>query len=124
MNVLKSPVFIICCLLFILHQLLQKGLHISMPLVDSYLDNLLAMPIILTFLLVERRILFRRGKGYRLSGLDVVMATIYIIIISEIVFPFLSEQFVTDWRDVIFYALGSLVYWFTINRWSAKYNAA
>lgn len=124
MNVLKSPVFIICCLLFALHQLLQKGLDISLPLIDQYLDNLLAMPIILTFLLVERRILFRRGKGYRLSALDVVMATVYIVIISEIVFPLFSDSFVTDWRDVIFYVLGSLIYWFTINRWPAKHNAS
>lgn len=124
MNVLKSPVFIICCLLFALHQLLQKGLHISLPLIDNYLDNLLAMPIILTFLLVERRILFRRGKGYRLSAMDVVMATVYIVVIAEVIFPLFSDNFVTDWRDVIFYALGSLIYWFTINRWPAKDNAS
>lgn len=124
MNVLKSPVFIISCLLFALHQLLRKGLHISLPLIDNYLDNLLAMPIILTFLLVERRILFRRGKGYRLSAMDVVMATVYIVLISEVVFPLLSDSFVTDWRDVIFYALGSLIFWFTINRWPEKHNAS
>lgn len=124
MNVLKSPVFIICCLLFALHQLLQRGLHISLPLIDNYLDNLLAMPIILTFLLVERRILFRRGKGYRLSAMDVVMATVYIVIIAEVIFPLFSDSFVTDWWDVIFYALGSLIYWFTINRWPAKDNAS
>lgn len=124
MNVLKSPVFIISCVLFALHQLVQKGLDISLPLIDNYLDNLLAMPIILTFLLVERRILFRRGKGYRLSGLDVVLATVYIIIISEIIFPLLSDEFVTDWVDVIFYALGSLIFWFTINRWPARQENA
>lgn len=124
MKVLKSPVFIICCVLFVLHQLLQKGLEISLPFIDSYLDNLLAMPIILTFLLVERRILFRRGKGYRLSAMDVVLATIYIVVIAEVVFPLLSDNFVTDWRDVIFYSLGSLIFWFTINRWPARDNAS
>lgn len=124
MNVLKSPVFIISCVLFALHQLLQKGLDISLPLIDSYLDNLLAMPIILTFLLVERRILFRRGKGYSLSAMDVILATVYIVIIAEVVFPLLSDNFVTDWRDVIFYALGSLIFWFTINRWPEKHKAS
>lgn len=115
MKVLTSPVFIICALLFIVHQVLQKGLDITFSLIDRYLDNLLAMPIILSLLLVERQYLFKRGKTYRLPALEVVIATVFITLISEIVFPLLSKKFTTDWWDVVFLGLGSLIFYTTIN---------
>ena len=115
MKVLTSPVFIICSLLFVAHQVLQKGLDITFPLVDRYLDNLLAMPIILSLLLVERQYLFKRGKAYRLSALDVIIATVFIALISEIVFPLFSEDFTTDWWDIVFLGLGSLIFYIAIN---------
>ena len=115
MKVLTSPVFIICALLFVVHQVLQKGLDITFPLFDRYLDNLLAMPIILSLLLVERQYLFKRGKAYRLSTLDVVVATVFIALISEIIFPLLSQDFTTDWWDIVFLGLGSLIFYTTIN---------
>lgn len=124
MDVLKSPVFIISCLLFVLHQVLQKGLEISMPFIDEYLDNLLAMPIILTLLLVERRVLFKRGKNYRLPVLDVVIATFYISLITEVLFPLLSDRFTGDWWDLFFYATGSLVFMLTINPSISKNKAS
>ena len=116
MEILKSPVFVISCILFGAHQALQKLFHISLPFLDLYLDNLLAMPIILTLLLAERRFLFKRGKQYRLPVLDVVIATIYIIFIAEVIFPLLSERFATEWWDVLFYVLGSILFLLTINR--------
>ena len=116
MKVLKSPVFIICTLLFILHQLMQKVMDIHFPLFDRYLDNLLAMPIILTLLMIERRYLLGRKGVYQLSVLEIVIATGVIILVAEIVFPLLSRDFTTDWWDVLFYSLGSLVFYFTINR--------
>ncbi|WKN40533.1 hypothetical protein [Tunicatimonas pelagia] len=115
MKVLTSPVFIICALLFIIHQVLQKGLDITFPMVDRYLDNLLTMPIILSLLLVERQYLFKRGKAYRLLALDVVVATVFITLVSEILFPLFSDDFTTDWWDVAFLALGSLIFYITIN---------
>ena len=116
MKVLKSPVFIICALLFIIHQLMQKVLDIHFPMLDRYLDNLLAMPIILSLLMVERRYLLRRKNSYRLSVMEIVIATGLIIIVAEIAFPLLSRDFTTDWWDVVFYSLGSLVFCFTINQ--------
>jgi len=119
MRVLKSPVFIVCALLFVIHQLMQKVLDIHYPWADRYLDNLLAMPIILSFLMIERRYLFRR-KNYRLSLLEVVVATVLVIVITEVLFPLLSRSFTTDWWDIVFYSLGSLLFYFTINRRFAK----
>jgi hypothetical protein len=116
MQVLKSPVFILCSVLFILHQLMQKGLNIHFSLVDRYLDNLLAMPIILTFLMLERRYLLGRKKSFDLSLLEVSVATFFIVVVAEIIFPMFSKDFVTDWWDVVFYVSGGILFYLTTNR--------
>ena len=115
MRILKSPVFIVCCILFVLHQFMQKVMGVSIPIVDSYLDTLLAMPIILTLLVAERRVLFRRGENYRLTIPDVIVATLFVAFVSEVIFPALSDSFTGDWLDLVFYSLGSLVFLLTIN---------
>lgn len=122
MKILLAPAFIVCCLLFVIHQLLQKILHIRIQLADDYLDNLLVTPILLTFLVVEKRILFRRGPDYVLSKMEIVMATILIAIVSELLFPYLSKDFVTDWVDIVFYISGSLIFYFAINFYPRSYQ--
>jgi hypothetical protein len=115
MNIVFHPVFIVCCILFVAHQILQKVLYISIPLADQYLDNLVAPPILLTLLVAEKRILFKRSQTYTLSVLEVCMATILIALVSEYLFPYLSNEFIFDWLDIVCYALGSLLFYFTIN---------
>ncbi len=46
----------------------------------------------------------------------VVIATVYFIVIAEIVFPLLSPRFTGDWYDVLFYIAGSIFFYCTINR--------
>jgi hypothetical protein len=120
MIILKSPVFIACCLLFVLHQILQKAAGIAMPLFDAYLDPFLAMPIMLTLLVVERRLLFGRGKQYRLSTLEAIIATIFIVLIAELAFPALSSRFTADWWDVVAFSLGTVLFMATTNRFGAS----
>lgn len=118
-RILRSPVFLISCLLFLVHQLLQKVLEIKLPAIDAYLDSFLLMPILLTFIVVERRWLFRSGSGYCLKLLDIVIATLFIAFVAELVFPALSPRFTADWWDVLAYALGSALFYFTINGYPA-----
>lgn len=115
MRILRSPVFISCCILFVAHQLLQKVWGIELPVIDAYLDSFLLMPLLLTLLVVERRWLFRRGSGYCLNLLDVVMATLLVALVAELVFPALSARFTSDWWDVLAYGLGSTLFYYTIN---------
>jgi hypothetical protein len=103
-------------MVFTIHQVLQKGLQIQFTFFDRYLDNLLAMPVILTLLLAERRWLTKKNNNYTLPLPDIIIATVYIIIISEIVFPLWSPQFTTDWMDILFYAAGSVIFYYTINK--------
>lgn len=117
MEILRSPVFLICCAFFVAHQFLQKVLHLTIPVVDPYLDSFLAMPILLTLLVAERRVLFRRGGSYRLTILDIIIATLFITFVAELIFPALSSRFTADWKDVVAYALGSFLFYFTINKY-------
>lgn len=110
---MKKPryiLFIICSSLFILHQLLQYGLKIRVPLADAYLDNLLAMPIILTLLVEERRRIFRRGQQYQLPPLELALTTLYICVISELIFPIFSPRFTFDPIDFAFFFAGTAIY--------------
>ena len=120
MQVLRSPIFILCAVLFVIHQLMQKGLDMHFAAIDRYLDNLLAMPIILTFLMIERRYLLVRKKSFHLSALEVLVATFFIVVVAEVFFPLFSRDFTTDWWDVIFYILGSVIFYLTINRRGAE----
>ncbi|MEX2232312.1 MAG: hypothetical protein WD824_09135 [Cyclobacteriaceae bacterium] len=113
---LYSPVFVTCCTLFLAHQITQRVLHLSIPFADNYIDNFLATPILLTLLLVERRTLFRYGRDYTLSMPEVCLATVFIAVVGEILFPALSEKFTPDWLDVPFYALGSVLFYAAVNK--------
>jgi hypothetical protein len=110
MEILKSPYFIVFSFVFIAHQLLQHVFKINIPIADAYLDNLLAMPIILHLLLAERRYLFKRGGNYRLPLLEVILATVYVSLISELLFPVLSSRFTFDWLDFVFFFTGAGIY--------------
>lgn len=115
MAILKSPVFIVCCVLFLLHQVLQKVLGVALPGIDPYLDSFLAMPILLTLLLAERRVLFKKGASYCLTILEILIATLFVALVAELLFPALSDRFTADWWDVVAYGLGSVLFYTTIN---------
>lgn len=105
-----SVLFLGCALLLGLHQLTQYGLHWRLPAADNWLDPLLAMPLLLTLLVWERRLLFRRGPHYRLSLTEIVLATGYVALLSEWLFPLLSDRFTADPWDLLAFAAGALLY--------------
>ena len=71
-------------LLFAAHQVLQKGLNISIPWADAYLDNLLCMPLLLGFWQWERR---RLWGAPPLRAWEIVLATLLFAFLFEWAFP-------------------------------------
>jgi hypothetical protein len=69
------------------------------------------MPVILYLLKAERTWLFKKGNTYQLSALDILFATTYVVVMAEILFPILSDNFTSDWIDVFFYFAGSIIYY-------------
>jgi len=109
-NCLKSPLFIVSSLLVIAHQFLQQVLKINIHLVDAYLDNLLAMPIILPLLEIEQACLFKQKANSQLTILTTIIATIYVSAISEFIFPALSSRFTFDAWDFVFFFIGAALH--------------
>lgn len=114
MDILRHPAFTFCIALFATHQLFQKVFDISIPLLDSYLDPFLSIPIFLSLLLVERRWLLRQ-PDFNFTTLELVIITTVLAIIFEEVFPRISDSFTRDNWDYVFYFFGGGYFSFFIN---------
>lgn len=112
-----NKLFALCVLLFLLHQILQHALGIKLPFIDSYLDPLLMMPVLLHLVVLERRMVFRR-HAHRMPPDHILGYTILVALISEVAFPALSNLHTGHPLDVIVYAMGALVY-AAAQRWAS-----
>lgn len=106
----------IIVLIFLTHQILEKVLHIHISLLDKYLDPLLAMPIFLSGILLERRYVFYKTEEYFLSPIDIIASTLFMSIIAEVLFPYWNKGFTADWWDVLCYVLGSIYFYLFMNK--------
>lgn len=92
--------------LFVAHQFLQHYLMININLLDNYLDPF-CLGVLLTLLFQwEHR---WRFPNRELSFLELTLMIIIVSIISEMLFPYLSNEFVADPWDAVAIAVGSLI---------------
>ncbi len=106
----KSDIlFILCLLIFLVHQFIERIVKVEVAVLDNYLDPLLAMPIILHLITLERRIL-TRNPGYRMPLVHIILYFIIVSVIVEIVFPMFNPKLIGDPIDVVLYAIGSGFY--------------
>lgn len=103
----KRQLFLVSLLLFLLHQVLQKGFGIHLFFLHAYLDPFLCMPILLGVFDWERQ--WRYGAA-PLRVWEVAVFTIGCSILFECDFPRWSPRFTADGYDVLAYGLGSAVY--------------
>jgi hypothetical protein len=83
-------------------------LEIPIPFLDNYLDPFLAMPLLLFLLDLEMKF-FRMRPQLQLS--EILASFLIFSIIFELFFPFLSTDFTGDFRDIIAYFLGTILYY-------------
>lgn len=100
---------LISSLLFVIHQYVQLVMTISMPFFDKYLDPALMMPILLHLLVWERRLIFRDAST-RLPESHILGYFLLAVVFGEFVFPYFNDKFITDYWDILSYALGSFAY--------------
>lgn len=108
----SNSAWLVASVLFALHQLLQYGVGVSLPFADNYLDPFLSVPILLGGVLQERTWLFGQR---RFSLLETVVATVFIALVSELVFPRLDPRFVYDSLDFGAFVLGGFYFWCLVN---------
>lgn len=110
MKSLYNPFFIACLFVFLIHQILEKLLDFHIVFFDNYLDSFLALPIILSLYLVERRFLFQK-PNYQFSLLEIVVISVALSLFFEEALPLLSNDFTKDYYDYLALGLGGVLYW-------------
>ena len=89
---------------------MQWGFGIYIPILDSYLDPFLAMPILL--LILDWEMEFFRTRP-QLNEVELLASFIIFSLIFEWLFPYLSAEFTGDLWDIVAYFLGGLLYYIT-----------
>lgn len=114
----SNYLFIIYTILFIIHQVLQKVLNAHIQIIDSYLDPLLFMPVLLQLIKWERKCIFK--KNYYFSFVEIVIWTSSIALITEYIFPKMNDNFTADIIDVFMYFAGAMIFYFL--QWKNETN--
>src|SRR5690606_710956 len=96
---LFHPITCFSIILFLIHQIFQHILNISLPILDNYLDMFLMGIIILSLRLFEKRIILFGSKGSGLSNYEIVLISIIVPLITEIIFPLFNSSFTSDLFD-------------------------
>ncbi len=109
-NPLADPLFIVCCLLFILSQLLQYSV-MEVSFVSSYLDDLLVVPVVLPPILVALRWIFKNPTLQIELGMLITLV-LMLSILFEGLLPALNDKYTRDVFDILCYILGALCYWY------------
>lgn len=115
MSVLKNPFFFIPVLLFLINQLLEKSFRIFIPHVHAYLDDLLAIPVILGTTLQIYRLIHPKKDDFSFTKIQILIALIYVSVVFEWFLPKFSTAYTSDLVDVVCYALGAFYFYFLIN---------
>lgn len=113
---IARPWFVCLVIITIIHQVLEKIHHIYTPFIHSYLDPLLLMPILLHFLLWEKRLLLKRGIAFTFSSRQLFIYFAIISFVTEYLFPKWNSGFTADIWDIACYGLGTLIFGTCFNK--------
>lgn len=116
MSVFRNPYFITCAVIFWLNQYLEKVKDIFIPYVHAYLDDLLAMPVVLGLTLQIMRWFHQKRNLYIFTKVQIGIAIIYFTIIFEVILPLKSDTYTRDWWDVVCYTIGAVAFYYLINK--------
>ncbi len=82
--------------------------------VSAYIDDLFALPILCTIMLVGQRLVNHRNFIY--PAYHVFMIGIIVAILFEVILPRFSTNYTTDILDIMMYGIGGWVYLRAMNR--------
>lgn len=118
MKLLLHPVFLLCLGVFLVEQLLES-FSVYISYVHAYLDDVCAMPVILTLASVLMSVIYfgRQSKNltFRLSAFQVIMALVYCAVLFEVLLPRMATKYIADYWDILAYSFGAFIYYKLIN---------
>lgn len=107
-------VYAVLVLVFVLHRIVEAGGRSPVPL-RSWLDDLLAVPLVLGIALALQR--WRRGRpDWTLPPGQVLLAAGFFALVFEAVLPLVSSRVTADSWDLAAYAAGAVLFQLEINR--------
>ena len=92
--------------IFLINQILQYY-GIGNYFTICFLDDILFFPVSYSIIDYYFKIL---NEGYIISMKFAIIGVIITSVIFEIILPFLSEKYTSDFYDIIFYTLGAIIY--------------
>ena len=108
---LQQYLYVICLLIFSLHQVLQLVFHYNLPWANAWLDPFLFPLLLLPLILAEQRFVLR-NSGYFFPPLLLTGYFVVLSLLSEYLFPLLSHRFSQDPLDVALMLGGTVLFYF------------
>ena len=115
MKTLRNKWFIGGCLVWLVVIILRRSGH-PLPVLNGYIDDLLAIPVIANLGLWFQRVFVIRNNYYVLSPWHVVFIVVYVSVLFELALPHYSNTYTGDWIDVVLYLVGGVFFYKLINR--------
>lgn len=116
MTVFKNPYFLLAFLIFWINQFVERILGIFIPWVHAYLDDLMAMPVVLGITLQVFRWIHPQKDRFVFTKMQIAVAWAYYSFLFEYLLPKWSETYTADIWDVVCYAIGAVAFYFLINK--------
>ena len=115
MKTLLNKWFLGGCLMWFVVTVLRRSGH-PLPVLNGYIDDLLAIPVIANMGLWFQRVFMIRNNYYVLSPWHVIFIVIYVSVLFELVLPSFSKTYTGDWIDVTLYMVGGIFFYKIINK--------
>jgi len=114
MKTLLNKWFIGGCLVWLVVTIMRRSGH-PLPVLNGYIGDLLAIPVIANLGLWFQRVFVIRNNYYVLAPRHVVFIVIYVSVLFELALPYYSQSYTGDWLDVILYLAGAVFFYKIIN---------
>src|SRR3569833_1153547 len=115
MKTLLNKWFVGGCLAWLTVIILRRSGH-PLPVLNGYMNDLLAIPVIANLGLWFQRMFVIRNDYYVLSPWHVVFIVAYVSVLFELALPYYSGAYTGDWVDVILYLAGVIFFYRIINK--------
>lgn len=115
MKTLLNRWFIGGCLIWLIVIIMRRIGH-PLPVLNGYIDDLLAIPVIANLGLWFQRVLVIRNNYYVLAPWHVVFIVAYVSVLFELVLPNYSKTYTGDFIDVVLYLVGGVFFYKIMNK--------
>lgn len=98
-------------MLFLVHQIIEKGFNYPIPILHAYLDDLVCLPIVLGLGTQLIQWIHPIKDLYFLDKTSIIITVIFYSILFEGIFPFVNPSIYTaDWIDIVMYSVGAILF--------------